>query len=54
MGHNHLPGVAAFQGRKKCKTSNILILFDANGIPIACRFQHPLVEKKKGRQQYKS
>lgn len=26
----------AYQGRKKCKTSNMLILSDANGIPIAC------------------
>jgi transposase len=26
----------AYQGRKKCKTSNMLILTDSNGIPIAC------------------
>jgi len=26
----------AYQGRKKCKTSNMLILSDVNGIPIAC------------------
>lgn len=26
----------AYQGRKKCKTSNMLILSDKNGIPIAC------------------
>ncbi|WP_430812483.1 transposase family protein, partial [Carboxylicivirga sp. 1411-1] len=26
----------AYQGRKKCKTSNMLILFDSKGIPIAC------------------
>ena len=26
----------AYQGRKKCKTSNMLILSDANGIPITC------------------
>ena len=25
-----------YQGRKKCKTSNMLILTDSNGIPIAC------------------
>jgi transposase len=25
-----------YQGRKKCKTSNMLILSDSNGIPIAC------------------
>ena len=25
-----------YQGRKKCKTSNMLILSDVNGIPIAC------------------
>ena len=26
----------AYQGRKKCKTSNMLILSDSKGIPIAC------------------
>jgi transposase len=26
----------AYQGRKKCKTSNMLFLVDSNGIPIAC------------------
>lgn len=26
----------AYQGRKKCKTSNMLIISDANGIPLAC------------------
>lgn len=26
----------AYQGRKSCKTSNMLILSDVNGIPIAC------------------
>lgn len=26
----------AYQGRKKCKTSNILIISDAQGIPLAC------------------
>ena len=26
----------AYQGRKKCKTSNMLIISDAQGIPIAC------------------
>ena len=26
----------AYQGRKKCKTSNILIITDNQGIPIAC------------------
>ncbi len=25
-----------YQGRKKCKTSNMLILTDSNGIPLAC------------------
>jgi hypothetical protein len=29
----------AYQGRKKCKTSNMLILSDLNGIPIACSDQ---------------
>ena len=26
----------AYQGRKKCKTTNMLIITDANGIPVAC------------------
>jgi len=26
----------AYQGRKKCKTSNLLILTDCQGIPLAC------------------
>jgi hypothetical protein len=26
----------AYQGRKKCKTSNMLILSDSKGIPIDC------------------
>lgn len=26
----------AYQGRKKCKTSNMLILADARGLPVAC------------------
>lgn len=26
----------AYQGRKKCKTTNILLLTDRNGLPIAC------------------
>lgn len=25
-----------YQGRKKCKTSNMLVLTDSNGIPLAC------------------
>ena len=25
-----------YQGRKKCKTSNMLIMTDANGIPLSC------------------
>ena len=25
-----------YQGRKKCKTSNMLILSDVNGVPVAC------------------
>ncbi len=26
----------AYQGRKKCKTSNMLIISDSKGIPLAC------------------
>jgi len=29
-------GAVAYQGRIKCKTSNMLILSDSKGIPIAC------------------
>ena len=25
-----------YQGRKKCKTSNMLIITDSQGIPLAC------------------
>jgi len=32
----------AYQGRKKCKTSNMLILSDSNGIPIA--YSNPISE----------